>query len=183
LNSSIGCPKCVAARASERLTKDIEAFKCRVLEKFGDVYDYSNTVYTAAQSKLTVICKNCETAITAVPGNIINRASCCHCQGRVAGGFKDYLPAILYYLKVEHNGEVGYKIGITNKTVAHRYRSNKLGRITILKEWSYAEGKNARNAETRILQDLRVYKWTGAPLLTDGNSEIFDRDVLELEKI
>jgi len=81
------------------------------------------------------------------------------------------------------NGEVGYKIGITNKTVAHRYRSNKLGRITILKEWSYAEGKNARNAETRILQDFKVYKWTGTPLLTDGNSEIFDRDVLELEGI
>jgi len=40
-------------------------------------------------------------------------------------------------------------------------------------------GKNAREAESKILEEFKYAKWKGPKLLKSGNSELFQVDILE----
>ena len=95
-------------------------------------------------------------------------------------GFNAMKPAILYYLHVENQGEVAYKIGITNSTVKDRFRG-VMQFITVLKEWTYDVGADAYQAEQSTLKLNREFKYEGALLLRSGNTELFYKDVGELE--
>lgn len=106
-------------------------------------------------------------------------ASCRHMPTVAAGGFDKSKPGILYYLRIE--GGTAYKIGITNYSVKERYRLDELDTIVTLKEWYYADGAEARRQEQKILKEYAYAKYTGSPLLYDGNTELFDRDILLLD--
>ena len=102
---------------------------------------------------------------------------------KVGGGFNYNKPAILYYLKVTgDNGEVAYKIGITNRTVQQRFCADDLSKIEVITTTEYKIGRNAHKEEQRILNEFKEFKWNGEKLLKSGNTELFDRDVLGLDK-
>ena len=94
-------------------------------------------------------------------------------------GFKLTKPAILYYLRVTNPfGNPVYKIGITNKTVAERFRRD-LDKITILKIEDFKMGSGAFIKEKNILARHAADRYKGPDILImNGNSELFCRDVL-----
>jgi len=143
----------------------------------GDKYDYSNVVYSTAKKPLDIVCP----LHGMFHQNANNHLSGNGCPTCGKTGFNNAGPAILYYLKVEHMGHTAYKIGITNRTVAQRYNAADLAKITVLSETKYELGELARQEETSIKREFKQCQWKGVDLLTDGNTELFDRDILELD--
>jgi len=183
--SPAGCPICAKERVALSHTGSLSTFKQSIRDKYGkEVYTYKNAVYINAKTSMRVECIHCNQSIESTPDNLLTRTYSCSCIADcIPGGFKDYLPGILYYLKVTDNeGAVSYKIGITNRTVKERMDSRDLRKITVIRTWSYANGLDARKEERRILNDFKVYKVKeGYSPLHSGNTELFDRDVLELD--
>ena len=177
-----GCSQCGIEAATKFHTGSLEHFKARVLSKFGEVFDYTRSTYITANQPITLECLTCGDTIDSTLDNVLGRDNSCNCKTLYNGRVKKYLPAIMYYLKVTYAGHPAYKIGITNSSVAERFKGNNKGEIEVIKEWSFAVGQDAIDSETRIKQQFRVYKWDGQALLRDGNSELFDRDILELDE-
>lgn len=175
LNGS-GCPRCAGIKSSIEQVKPKRVFVLEANEKHGYKYNYDNLIYINAKEKVTVTCP--EHGDFSVQANShLQGSGCPQCS---ESGFKDYLPGIVYYLKVENKGKVAYKIGITNRTVKDRFKSD-MRYITVLKTWDFIKGKDARDMEREILINFKVYKWVDENLLDSGNTELFDRDILELD--
>ncbi len=88
---------------------------------------------------------------------------------------------ILYYVKIIKDEKTYYKIGITSKTVEERFRSEKNIQIITLKEKHYKNIKQARDEESLILSTFINYKAQEQILNYGGNSEIFNKDILNLD--
>ena len=93
-------------------------------------------------------------------------------------------PAILYYIKIEKDNKNYYKIGVTTTTVARRFKSEVQAgaKITSLKEDFFDLGGEAYKAEKRLLRTYALNRTKDSPLIYGGNSEVFDTDVLNLDK-
>jgi len=104
---------------------------------------------------------------------------CSHLDYSHAGGFNPTKAGTLYYLRI-NNGQA-YKIGITNRSVSERFNSCDLDKIEVLKTWDYPIGHDARDMETKIINDYSYAKYSGDDLLESGNTELFDRDILGLD--
>ena len=78
--------------------------------------------------------------------------------------------------------KVYYKIGITNKSVKERFRTgDDLSKITVLSEL-HTEGYKAARLERYFLDTFKEYRYQGEPILASGgNTELFVKDVLELD--
>lgn len=100
------------------------------------------------------------------------------------GGFKGTVPGIVYYIRVARDGfPVVFKIGITNGTIASRFRGEDLPYIEAIQTWQFEDGDKARQRETELLRLHRAHRYQGPPILHNGgNSELFVRDVLKLYK-
>ena len=90
-------------------------------------------------------------------------------------------PAILYYLRIDAQPCAVYKIGVTNRTVADRFTPADLEKITVLQTRRFKLGKWAKCAESQTLRTFTADRYTGRDLLSSGNSELFTRDVLNLD--
>ena len=109
------------------------------------------------------------------PTNIMSGRGCPSCA---TSGFDASKPATLYYLRVA--GGRAYKVGITNRTVRERFMAD-LERIEIIKETLYEIGQDAYDAEQLILNQFKHCRYAGDDLLSSGNTEMFDYDVLGLD--
>ena len=99
-------------------------------------------------------------------------------------GFSKIKPAILYYLRITtQSSGVLYKIGVTNNTIDQRFNLKDLSIIEVLNTSDYIVGEGAYTEEQRILREFKKYRYTGPKILvSNGNTELFTRDVLELGK-
>ena len=122
--------------------------------------------------------RNNKQAYDACKNNKMLDVICSH-MVRSLRGFNKEKPAILYYLSID--GGIAYKIGITNKTVEQRFSSEELSRIIILNTIYYQHGVDTYNTEQKILKEFKYAKYEGDSLLINGNTELFDRDVLGLD--
>ena len=76
-----------------------------------------------------------------------------------------------------------YKIGVTNNTIDQRFNLKDLSIIEVLNTSDYIVGEGAYTEEQRILREFKKYRYTGPKILaSNGNTELFTRDVLELDK-
>jgi len=115
---------------------------------------------------------------TIIARGLLNEL-CNHLEYSGKGGFDGTKSATLYYLRV--CGGTAYKIGITNRSVEDRFKLSDLENIEVLKTWNYPIGYDAADMETRILSDYKYAKYSGVDLLNDGNSELFNVDILGLD--
>ncbi len=172
--STYGCVKCSSVAPVEHSV---------LLERFIKVhntkFDYSKMIYKKMHSKIQIICNSCLYEFSQTPRNHLNGDGCPNCGG--SGGFDKSKKAILYYLSI-NDGEA-YKIGITNNSVKNRFYAHDLKKIKVLKEWCYLFGKDAALEEALILKKYSEYKYTGPYLLSSGNTELFNTDVLGLDTI
>lgn len=93
----------------------------------------------------------------------------------------DNTPTILYYIKIIKDTNIFYKIGITTKSVKHRFSNEKNISIVILKEKLFNSRQEARNEESLILKTFKKYRGNLQVLDYGGNSEVFNIDVLNLD--
>jgi len=152
--------------------KQVQAAK-NFSKKLGTDYTVVGN-YVTARTKIEVRHK-CGGTFKTTPDNLLRTRGCPHCA---LHGFNLTKPAILYYLSI-NNGEA-YKIGITNRTVNERFLVKELTSINILYLWDFPAASTAYQMEQSILKKYSNYKYTGDPLLSSGNTELFSRNILNL---
>ena len=166
-----GCPKCRYLKSANSNKK----FSIETLHKLAKVHNNKYIYCTNLQNigmkeKIFIWCP--------IHGPfeqlIANHLKGCGCPSCAEYGFNPNKPAILYYLSI-NNGQA-YKIGITNRTIKERFSMNK-GKITILFHKNFELGARALKLEQWILKRYSKYKYNGVPLLTDGNTELFNIDI------
>ena len=104
----------------------------------------------------------------------------CEMEGRkkrLNGGFNPNKKGILYYIY----SQGVYKIGVTNRTVIQRFSHIKEP-ILVLKIWEYEIGYDAWREQQRILKEFKWAKHNGENVNGLGTTELFDRDVLNLDE-
>ena len=164
--SGTSCPECAGKNIGpyqDRLKKDGRGFVA--LEPYLNSY-----------TPILHQCKNGH-IWKAQPASIINAK--CGCPSCSVSGFDPYKPATLYYLRVA--GGKAYKVGITNRPIKYRFKRKDLEKIEIISETRYEIGQDAYEAEQLILKKFQHCVYRGEPLLKDGNTEMFDYDVLGLD--
>lgn len=177
----IACSKCSDLIAADKRRLSTEEFIARAREVHGDKYDYSRADYVTSHGKVEIICPEhgsfWQSPATHTMGNKAG------CPGCAVSGFDQTKPALLYYLAVmTDSDETLYKIGITNLTVQKRFPSVDLARIRVIKTWSYELGAEAAKREIAVLRQYADDLYTGIDVLVGaGNTELFVRDVLELD--
>jgi len=138
-------------------------------------YDYSKSIYIDFKTPVEIICKE-HGSFFQRPTDHINNRGCPYCAKT---GYDCSKPGILYYLSIDKG--FAYKIGITNKTVETRFTAKELERILILRTWKFDNGQEAYDMEQKILKEFYNSRYTGDNLLLNGNTELFNRDVLNLD--
>lgn len=166
--SGRGCKRC----ASVTCTEDF-IYKSNIVHN--NKYDYSKSVYINFKTPIEIICKE-HGSFFQRPTDHTNNRGCPYCAKT---GYDCSKPGILYYVSID-NG-FAYKIGITNKTVETRFTAKELERISILRTWKFDDGQEAYNMEQKILKEFYDSRYTGDNLLLNGNTELFNRDVLNLD--
>jgi hypothetical protein len=168
-----GCPKCTN---NQRYTTG--EFIDKVSKIHSNKYTYSKTEYVKASQKIIVTCP--------IHGDFKQMASA-HMHGQgcgkcKVGGYNKLLPGRLYYLKVTVNNIDYYKIGITNYTIAKRFRTkNDRDKITVLYEKVYQNGVIAADWEKFFKTKYKKYQYQGEKFFDNaGETELFTLDILEL---
>ena len=175
--SGSGCSKCShdSGMGKQRSTNYNFIEAAKMIHK--DRYDYSKTIYGKNNTeKVIVTCTKCNIDTVITPTSLLSGTNP-HCKCIPAFGFQSKLPGYVYYLSI-NNGQA-YKIGITNKSVKERYNNTDLQKITIIKEWYFENGEDARAMELGILRKYATKK-SNLKLLSSGNSELFSEDILGL---
>jgi len=176
-----GCSKCSDAIAADKRRLTTNEFIERAQLVHGDRYDYSRVTYVTSHDKIEIICHEhgsfWQSPVNHTKGNKAG------CPGCAVSGFDQTKPAILYYLAVlTDDNETLYKIGITNLNVQRRFPTADLARIRLIKAWSFELGVAAAEREVHILREFAEDIYTGTDVLIGaGNSELFVRDVLDLD--
>jgi Zn finger protein HypA/HybF involved in hydrogenase expression len=177
----IGCSKCSHTAAGLERRLSTEEFIRRAKLVHSDKYDYSNVNYTTAHEKVEILCKEHGSFWQSPASHTMgNKAGC---PGCAISGFDQTKPGILYYLAVlTDNNETLYKIGITNLSVEKRFPNVDLARIRTIRTWPFKEGTGAAKRELSILKEYSDDLYCGPDVLIgSGNTELFVRDVLQLD--
>jgi Zn finger protein HypA/HybF involved in hydrogenase expression len=110
--------------------------------------------------------------------NLLRGGGCPKCSSPC--GFQSDKPGYLYYVSVLSG--TAYKIGITNKkNVLKRFSSTDRDVVEVLHVWKFPNGEDCRQKEKQILSKYKAYKYTGTSLLESGNTELFYKDILNLD--
>lgn len=176
-----GCPECGKALAGFKnsviLSNTTEGFIKNSIKVHEGKYIYSKVNYVNADTKITIICTK-HGEFEQLPRSHLSGHGCPNCAPY---GFNPNKPAILYYLKIIKNESSYYKIGITNNSLKLRFKSD-MQYITVLNIKEYLNGIDAYIEEQRILKEHLEYRYIGPSiLLYRGNTELFTKDVLNLD--
>lgn len=156
-----------------------ESFIKKALDIHGLKYEYSKIKYKNSQTKIAIICPE-HGDFKQKPNSHLNGRGCPSCAEY---GFDPSRPAIVYYLRVVNpTGGYVYKIGVTNTTVRKRFRAQDQPLITKLRTWKYNNGIDALTHESAVLKRFDLFRYKGPPILLNGNTELFVRDILVLDE-
>lgn len=74
------------------------------------------------------------------------------------------------------DGGVFHKVGISNREASRRIKDMGAGKcrnVRVLKVIRFARGYEARSAELAIKRKFAPYRYSGPPVLLNGNTELF----------
>ena len=171
------CPICAIDRMSLNKRKPLADVICDFKKVHANKYNYSKVNYQSAWYPIEIICK-VHGSFEQAPEHHRRGSGCPACT---ASGFNPLKPGLLYYVRVYTTSGPLYKIGITNRTVKDRFGPD-MPLITVLKTWHYDVGADAYQAEQSILKLNSAHKYYGVNVLRCGNTELFTRDVGELDE-
>ena len=140
-------------------------------------YILLSTGYVDQKTRLDYICpKNHRASVTYTDWKHAG-ARCPYCA---EFGFNPDKPAIVYYLRFKTTKGYLYKVGITNNTVAKRFVVDPTPYKIITQMW-FPKGEDARNLERLILSKYKKWRYKGDKVLIAGNTEMFIKDVLDMD--
>lgn len=143
----------------------------------GDISVLSN--YTAMRDPVSCLCNTCQNTWSTRATTLMSGSGCPSCA---VSGFNPTKPSILYYLKIVYNGDILYKVGVTNLSVIQRFSLQDRGIFTVLKEYQYASGQECYDTEQLYHRAFKEHQYKGPPVLkSKGNTEIYTIDVLCLD--
>lgn len=174
-----GCPSCGndnSSKAQRKLTCD---FISEAIAVHGNIYDYSIVEYAHSNMKVDIIC-SIHGVFKQKARNHLDGKGCPCCA---TYGFDSKKPSILYYIKFESKKDLPiYKIGVTNGSdVKDRIRSMQVCngfKATILDKIHFKTGLEARSIEQLLHKEYSEYKYMGDPIMKNGNTELFTKDVM-----
>jgi ferredoxin-like protein FixX len=174
-----GCSEC--ANAVIKLAQNASATqqylyaKSHIISRFtavhGERYDYSNVIYGGAHVKVNILCR-VHGEFAQAPSHHLKGSGCPMCQ---TSGFQKAKPGLLYCLKIKDKPI--WKIGITNRTVEARFDNTDLANIEVIWTKRYENGQECYDQEQRLIKALEHIKYTGEPVLSSGNTELFTEDI------
>lgn len=98
-------------------------------------------------------------------------------------GFSKEKQAVLYFLRVSVPGAGDlFKVGITNRDPLARVAgmgAHPGVRIEVMETISFDNGRDARIAEKRLHRKFAKHRYAGAPVMKNGNTELFTVNVLD----
>jgi len=177
------CPKCnplpLYKHTMDTLIAKINELHPGELEHISNIGIYEDTL-SVAKFK----CNSCLTTFEHNWNGLIRVGStnCCPTCHPLCG-YNTKLPGLLYYIRI--NDMSYYKIGITNRSVRIRFNSHAdYKKITVIATRSFSNGQDAYNAEQAVLKcpEYSQYRYVGPDILHSGNTEIFTKDVLQMDK-
>lgn len=153
------CPNCY------KISRIKTNYLSQVPEGYEILEPYINSG-TAIKHKHTI----CGHEWLAIPDNIIRGTRCPACA---VSGFKNHITAYLYFVELIHNGEIYFKVGITNNNdIRKRFGKDwNIFNMRLLWVKEYALGKHAKEAEQRILKEYNNFT-VNENILKSGNTEI-----------
>lgn len=102
--------------------------------------------------------------------------ACAHMKPGMTG-FKGHKPANLYQIKLTTDeGRVLYKVGITNRDPAMRVYGMRISKgvdVEIINVIPFDSGRDARITEKRLHRKFKSHRYTGDPIMNNGNTELF----------
>ncbi len=169
--SKHGCPNCADTR------KTTAEYKQELIN-LGIKYEVLEE-YVMSHTPINHKCNKCKGIWKAQPSNIKNGTNCPTCSD--SNNFYTNNPTKLYYIRIDKDGNKYYKIGITCRDILKRFYKDK-DIITILHVEEFITGKYAYIKEREILQKFNNDLVGKSNILQNGgNTEIFNRDVLNLD--
>jgi hypothetical protein len=139
-------------------------------------------VFTTSHIKTEFTCSDGH-IWSATPAPILRGGGCPTCAKT---GFDPEKPATLYHITIERPGynKIGM-IGITNRTVEKRYKTEPKGFFTNVMIWENMSGSIIQDAEFLILNRFKSIKYDGESPLKGHktNKEMFTRplSIMEIE--
>ena len=111
---------------------------------------------------------------------VANPAASCGCNSS-NNGFDQNKPATFYYLKILPPCRPPlYKVGITNRSIKERF-GKELDQCVILLDARFEYGSKALRLEQSMLKAFSKHAYSGPALFESGNSELFTKDILNLD--
>lgn len=96
--------------------------------------------------------------------------------------FRDDLPAVLYqYRMTTPDGQVLHKVGITNRPPSKRLLSMGLVKgvsASLVSTIHFQSGRDARIREKQLHKQFSCHRYTGCPVMKNGNTELFTVPVI-----
>jgi len=133
------CPKCAEENYSLLRKKTTEQFIEESVEVYGDLHDYTDTIYEGCRKELEIRCKKHDSKFKTLPNNYLNGFTCPKCRmedSKYSGKHhhtKDgyvYLAkgrtTHLYLIKCNKDEETFYKIGKTFRELSERFNKNNM---------------------------------------------------------
>lgn len=173
-----GCMLCRNEAISKRCRKDINDFIKEATSVHNNKYDYSLVEYTTTETKVTIICPK-HGKFLQTPHDHLSGHGCRSCGNESKNsGFDGNKQAILYYLYLpEYNL---YKIGITNRTIKDRYKTESNTDYIVIRKWEFSKGSIAYYLEQKIKTELSKWLYKGNKIFKyNSNTEIFSVDILD----
>ncbi len=170
------------AECAGRPKKDTERFIKEARKVHGNDYEYAKTKYINNRTDVTIICP-IHGPFPQTPGHHLGGQGCIDCTDF---GFKPGKPGLLYYLRIDVpvRRRPLYKIGVTNQNMEIRLKTIRAKDgtdITVLYKRRYKTGEGARRRERKIIQENMGYRYRGKRVVGSGFTEVFTRDILELD--
>ena len=161
--------------------KTLNEFLGKSIKTHGKMYDYSLSAYNGAKEKATIGCK-IHGVYEQRASSHINGSGCPKCCRR---GFDPSKKGFLYYFRIIHEGNYYWKIGITGKAdiferYCIKYDKQKIDKVLMFR--GFIDGNEAADNEQKILSEYKDFL-ANKDILTNGNSEIFTKDILNIDSM
>ena len=164
-NSGNKCPECwklVKTKSHTQYEKELEEIGFKPIDK------YINT-----DTPIKHICSKNKHIFTSTPNSLLYRQLCPFCIAEQESGY-------LYYVRFNYNNKYYYKIGITKHSVEKRFKYQNHRPDKVIFEKLFSSYNEAKYEERCILEKFKS-KIIDFKFLTDGNTEVFNTDVLLLD--
>ncbi len=168
--SGTGCPKCAAKSRPQNLPFTHKEY----LSQISHLNIICLGVYVNGKTNIEHQCKVCKFIWSPRPSNIKNGMGCPNCHNHKTNTDKyKNKKTLIYYIKFD-NGI--YKIGITQKGIEERFKSDNINYEILEFEW-FTDGYEAWKLEQKIIENNKSIKYNGPNFLRAGNTECFNQNI------